>query len=62
MPEPRASRRAFDGDYVKVDVEEWPGLGPWEVVRMHDASAVLALTPDDRVLLVNSSVPAPGGC
>ena len=23
MPEPRASRRAFDGDYVKVDVEEW---------------------------------------
>jgi 8-oxo-dGTP pyrophosphatase MutT (NUDIX family) len=57
MPEPRASRRAFDGDYVKVDVEEWPGLEPWEVVRMHDASAVLALTPDDRVLLVKQFRP-----
>lgn len=58
MPEPRATRRLFEGSFVKVDVEEWPGLAPWEVVRMHDASAVLPLLPDDRVLLIKQFRPA----
>src|SRR4249920_1115621 len=58
MPEPRATRTAFDGSYVRVDVEEWPGIEPWEDVKMHDAAAVLPLTPDDRVILVRQFRPA----
>jgi ADP-ribose pyrophosphatase len=58
MPEPRAARPAYRGSFVGVDVEEWPGLSPWEVVRLHDASAVLPLLPDDRVLLVRQFRPA----
>jgi 8-oxo-dGDP phosphatase len=58
VPEPLASRTVFDGSFVRVDLEEWPGLEPWEVVRRHDATAVLALTPDDRVVLVRQFRPA----
>ena len=58
MPEPRATRTAFEGSYVRVDVEEWPGIEPWEVVKMHDAAAVLPLTPDDHVVLVRQFRPA----
>jgi ADP-ribose pyrophosphatase len=37
---------------VRVDEEEWPGIGTWEVVRPKDAAAVLPLTPDGDVVLV----------
>ncbi len=43
---------------MRVDVEQWPDLPPWEVVRLHDAAAVLPLLPDDRVLLVKQFRPA----
>ncbi len=58
MPEPLTARTAFQGAFVRVDVEEWPEVGPWEVVRRHDATAVLPLTPDDRVVLVRQFRPA----
>jgi len=58
VPEPLTARTAFQGAFVRVDVEEWPELGPWEVVRRHDATAVLPLTPDDRVVLVRQFRPA----
>lgn len=56
--EPTATRTVYEGAFVRVDLEDWPGLGPWEIVRRHDAAAVLALTPDDRVLLVRQFRPA----
>lgn len=58
MPEPLGTRRVFEGSFVQIDVEEWPGLEPWEVVRLHAASAVLPLLPDDRVVLVRQFRPA----
>jgi 8-oxo-dGTP pyrophosphatase MutT (NUDIX family) len=50
--EPSGSRPAFRGRWVRVDEEDWPGIGTWEVVRPLDASCVLPITPDDDVLLV----------
>jgi ADP-ribose pyrophosphatase len=58
VPEPLAARTAFQGSFVRVDIEEWPELGPWEIVRRHDATAVLPVTPDDRVVLVRQFRPA----
>jgi ADP-ribose pyrophosphatase len=58
VPEPASSRVVYRGSFVRVEVEDWPGLGPWEVVRRHDASAVLPITPDDDVLLVRQFRPA----
>lgn len=58
MPEPLSARIAYQGDYVRVDVEHWPGLEPWEIVRRHDATAVLPVTPDDHVVLVRQFRPA----
>jgi ADP-ribose pyrophosphatase len=58
VPDPARSRRAYDGPYLHVDVEEWPGLGTWEIVRRSDAAAVLPVTPDDRVVLVRQFRPA----
>lgn len=58
MAEPLSERTVYTGSYVRVDLEEWAGLGAWEVVRRHDATAVLALTPDDRVVLVRQFRPA----
>jgi ADP-ribose pyrophosphatase len=45
----------FDGDWLRVVSERWPNLeDPWEVVRRRndDATAVLAITPRDEVILV----------
>jgi ADP-ribose pyrophosphatase len=53
-----ASRTAFEGSVVRVDVGDWPGHGSWEGVRRHDATAVLPVTPDDRVVLVRQFRPA----
>lgn len=57
MPEPSHTRTAYQGGWVRVDVEEWPGVGSYEVVRRHDAAAVLALTPGGDVLLVRQFRP-----
>jgi len=57
MREPEAAHGAFRGRYVRVDVEEWPDLGSYEVVRQPDAAAVLPVTPDDQVLLVRQFRP-----
>lgn len=37
---------------MRVDQEEWPEIGAWEVFRPMDAAAVLPLTPTQDVLLV----------
>jgi ADP-ribose pyrophosphatase len=37
---------------VRVDEEEWPEIGTWEVFRPKDAAAVLPVTPDGDVVLV----------
>jgi ADP-ribose pyrophosphatase len=52
MAEPSGSRAVFRGRWIRVDEEEWPGIGTWEVVRPKDSAAVLPLTPDGDVLLV----------
>jgi ADP-ribose pyrophosphatase len=57
MPEPAHSRPAFRGRHIRVDEEDWPGIGPWEVVRPLDAVAVLPLTPSGDVLLVRQFRP-----
>ncbi len=57
MREPLSSARAFDGRYVAVDVEAWPGIGDYEVVRRPGAAAVLPITPADDVLLVRQFRP-----
>lgn len=58
MAEPLSQRTVYQGSYVRVDLEDWPGLGAWEIVRRYDAAAVLAVTPDDRVVLVRQFRPA----
>ncbi len=56
-PEPEGSRIAYEGGWVRVDVEEWPNMGSWEVVRRPHASGVLAITPAGDVLLVKQFRP-----
>ena len=57
MPQPLRSRPEFEGGWIRVDVESWPGVPRYEVVRVHDASAVLPVTPDGEVLLVRQFRP-----
>jgi ADP-ribose pyrophosphatase len=57
MPEPAGSRALFEGRWVRVDEEDWPGIGPWQVVRTRDAAGVLPVTPDGDVLLVRQFRP-----
>ena len=52
MDKPVRSATLFRGRWIRVDEEEWPDIGTWEVVRPKDAAAVLPLTPADDVLLV----------
>jgi ADP-ribose pyrophosphatase len=52
MPEPAVSSAVFRGRWVRVDEEEWPGIGTWEVVRTHDAAAVLPISPTGDAILV----------
>jgi ADP-ribose pyrophosphatase len=52
VDEPVRSAPLFRGRWVRVDEEEWPAIGTWEVVRPKDAAAVLPLTPENDVLLV----------
>jgi ADP-ribose pyrophosphatase len=55
--EPARSTPLFRGRWVRVDEEEWPGIGAWEVVRTADAAAVLPITPEGDVLLVQQFRP-----
>jgi 8-oxo-dGTP pyrophosphatase MutT (NUDIX family) len=57
MPEPAGSRPLFEGRWVRVDEEEWPGVGAWEVVRTLDAAGVLPITPQGEALLVRQFRP-----
>jgi ADP-ribose pyrophosphatase len=42
----------FRGRWVRVDEEEWPEIGTWEIFRPKDAAAVLPVTSDGDVVLV----------
>lgn len=57
MSEPAVSRVAWSGRYLTVAVETWPDVGDYEVVRKHDAVAVVPITPDGDVLLVRQFRP-----
>ncbi len=57
MREPAGSRRIFDGKVVSLDLEEWSLGFAYEVVHTPGAAGVLALTPDDNVLLVRQFRP-----
>jgi len=57
MPEPRGATTAFEGVAFRVDVEDWPQTGPWEVAHHRGAAAVLPLTPTDDVVLVKQFRP-----
>lgn len=57
MEAPSDATVAFQGTYLRVDVEQWPNDVTWEVVRHMGAAAVLPLTPDDRVVLVKQFRP-----
>ena len=58
MTEPRSSTVAFDGRWVRIDLEEWDALGTWEVARHPGAAAVLPITPDGDVVLIKQFRPA----
>ncbi|MGH2679687.1 MAG: NUDIX hydrolase [Actinomycetota bacterium] len=57
MTEPAGSRPLFEGRWVRVDEEDWPGVGAWEIVRTPDAAAVLPITPEGDALLVRQFRP-----
>jgi 8-oxo-dGTP pyrophosphatase MutT (NUDIX family) len=58
VSEPLTARTVYRGPFVRVDVEDWPQLGSWEVVHRHDATAVLPVTPEGMVVLVRQFRPA----
>ncbi len=58
MHEPLGTRTTFQGHAIRVDVEDWSGLPPYDVVRHPGAAAVLPLTPGGEVLLVKQFRPA----
>lgn len=56
--EPIGSRTAFRGHVLQLEVEDWPGHPPYEVIHHPGAAAVLPLLPSDDVLLVKQFRPA----
>jgi 8-oxo-dGTP pyrophosphatase MutT (NUDIX family) len=52
MLEPAASRVAYAGRYLSIVTESWPGVGEWEILRKHDAVAIVPITPGDDVIMV----------
>jgi ADP-ribose diphosphatase len=56
--EPTGSRSAFEGVVVRLEIEDWPGHPPHEVVHHPGAAAVLPLLPSNDVLLVRQFRPA----
>lgn len=57
MREPEASRVLFDGHYVRVVGELWPGHTEYEVIRQLGAAAVLPITPSGDAILVRQFRP-----
>ena len=57
MPEPLGARRAWEGRWLSVWLEDWPGLDAYETVRKHDAVGIVPRTPDGDVLLVRQFRP-----
>jgi 8-oxo-dGTP pyrophosphatase MutT (NUDIX family) len=55
--DPSSSRDEWVGRYLTVTIETWPGLGEYELVRKHQAAAVVPVTPDDDILLVRQFRP-----
>jgi ADP-ribose pyrophosphatase len=58
VPEPVESRVVYHGRVVRLEIETWPGFGPYEMVKHLGAAAVLPITPDGDVLLVRQFRPA----
>jgi ADP-ribose pyrophosphatase len=58
MQEPLGTRTAFRGHAIRIDIEDWPGLPPYEVVRHPGAAGVLPITPEGAVVLVKQFRPA----
>jgi ADP-ribose pyrophosphatase len=58
LAEPTGSRSAFEGAVLHLDIEDWPGHPPYEVVHHPGASAILALLPSNDVILVRQFRPA----
>jgi ADP-ribose pyrophosphatase len=56
--EPTGSRSAFEGTVVRLEIEDWPGHPPYEVVHHPGAAAILPLLPSNDVLLVKQFRPA----
>jgi ADP-ribose pyrophosphatase len=56
---PDASRRAFAGEQISVDVERW-GETEREIVRHPGAVAIVAIDAEDRVVLVRQPREAAG--
>lgn len=56
--EPRGTKPAFRGRFLSVDIEDWPGHPPHEVVHHMGAAAVLPITPAGDVVLVRQFRPA----
>jgi len=52
MEQPTGSRSVFEGVVVRVEIEDWPGAGPWEIVRLPGAAGVLPVTASGDVVLV----------
>jgi ADP-ribose diphosphatase len=55
---PTRSRTAFEGNVLRLTIEEWPGQPPYEVIHHLGAAAVLPLLPSNEVLLVKQFRPA----
>ena len=56
--EPIGSRTAFDGNVLRMTIEEWPGQPAYEVIHHLGAAAVLPLLPSGEVVLVKQFRPA----
>jgi 8-oxo-dGDP phosphatase len=57
VAEPAASRVAWAGAYLRVEVETWPGFGEYEVIHKHHAVGIVPVTPDGDVVLVRQFRP-----
>ena len=57
MAEPASSRDVWSGRYLTVTVEDWPGIGQYEIARVHDGVGVIPITPEGDVLLVSQFRP-----
>ena len=56
--EPNGSRSAFEGTVLRLEIEDWPGHPPYEVIHHPGAAAVLPMLPSNDVLLVKQFRPA----